>query len=359
MKAWRVYGIGDMRLDEVPKPEIKAGWVLVKVKTVQVSVTEVSHFWGYSGNLKSLLEQETPRQLFGHELCGEVVEVGEGVNSVKLGDRVVVCGHEPCRKCALCLSGNENLCVKGPKLGVDIPGGLAEYVLLPSGSVTSIPDTLSNSEGAAMQPFTGSMGAVNLTGVDMGDTVVVLGQGSMGLNVSQICRVCGAGKVIGVDIRDDILEISRQLGTDIMINASKVDSVKSVLEATRGVGADIVFDCAGGSPKQGLSGTETLAQAMRMVRDQGKISQVALLGPNPKIDISPLNMSGVQYRGLGGGDRKLVQYAIDLVASKRVKLAALVTHVLDGLEKIPEAFEITGNKAKYKAVNPAQVIVSK
>jgi len=359
MKAWRVYRIGDIRLDEIPKPKIKPGWVLVKVKIVQVSVTEVSHFHGFSGNLKQLLEEESPRQLFGHELCGEAVEVGEGVNYIKVGDRVVCCRSQPCYNCALCRAGYEDLCAKGPMIGVDMPGALAEYVLLPAATLTSIPDSITDSEGAAMQPFTGSMGAVHLSGIDMGDTVVVLGQGAMGLNVAQICRVSGAGKVIGVDVRDDALALSKKLGVDITVNASKVDSVGAVLEVTGGVGADIVFDCAGGNPKQGLSGTETLAQAMRMVRDQGKISQIALLGPNAKVDISSLNMSGGQYRGLGGENRKLIQYAVDLVASKRVHLAALITHVLDGLDKVPEAIEITSNKSKYKTINPAQVIVSR
>jgi threonine dehydrogenase-like Zn-dependent dehydrogenase len=359
MKAWRVYGIGDMRLDDVPMPKVKPGWVLVKVKTVQLSVTEISHFRGYSGNLNELLEKESPRQMFGHEFCGEAVEVGEGVSSIKVGDRVVCCGREPCHQCALCLAGYENLCTKGPMLGTDIPGALAEYFVLPAGYLTSIPDTMTDSEGAAMQPFTGSMGAVHLTGIEMGDTVVVLGQGSMGLNVAQICRVCSAGRVIGVDIRDDVLDISKKLGIDIVINANKVDTVEAVFEATKGVGADVVFECAGGSPKQGLTGTESLARAMRMVRDQGRISQVALLGKNAMVDVSPLNMSGVQYRGLGRESRKLVQYAIDLVTSKRVRLDILITHVLEGLDKIPEAIEITGNKAKYQTINPAQVIISK
>jgi threonine dehydrogenase-like Zn-dependent dehydrogenase len=358
MRTWRVYGIGDMRLDDVPMPKTKAGWVLVKVKRLQVSVTEVSHFRGYSGNLNRLLEKESPRQMFGHEFCGEAVEVGNGVGSIKVGDRVICCGREPCHQCALCLAGYENLCTKGPMVGIDIPGALAEYVLLPAGCLTSIPDTITDSEAAAMQPFTGSMGAVHLTGVEMGDTVVVLGQGSMGLNVAQICRVCGAGRVIGVDIRDDILDIAKKLGIDMVINAARVDTVEAVLEATGGVGADVVFECAGGSPRQGLTGTESLNRAMRMVRDQGRISQVALLGQNAMVDISPLNMSGVQYRGLGRENRKLIQYAVDLVASKRVQLGILVTHVLEGLDKVPEAIEITGNKAKYQTINPAQVIIS-
>jgi threonine dehydrogenase-like Zn-dependent dehydrogenase len=127
------------------------------------------------------------------------------------------------------------------------------------------------------------------------------------------------------------------------------------MEATHGVGADLVVECAGGSPKQGLSGTSALAQAMQMVRDKGRISQIALLGNNAQVDISPLNQSGVMYRGLSSGSRKLANYAVNLVASKRVQLAPLITHILEGIEKVPEAFEITGNKAKYKAINPAQV----
>lgn len=357
MKAWRVYGIGDIRLDDVPMPKIQPGWVLIKIRMVQVSITEVAHLQGTSGNLEKLLEEESPRQMFGHELCGDAIEVGEDVSLIKVGDRVIYYGRVACHKCALCLAGYEELCCKGPMVGLDIPGGLAEYALLPAGGLISIPDTITDSEAAAMQPLVGTMGAVHLTGVEMGDTVVVLGQGSMGLNATQICRVCGAGKVISVDVRDDTLAMSSQLGADIVINASKVDPVDAVLEATGGVGADIVFDCAGGSPKQGLSGMTTIEQAMRMVRDQGKISQVALLEPNAKVNVSPINMSGVQYRGLGSGTRKLGQYTVDLVASKRVQLAPLVTHVLEGLDKVSEAIEITGNKAKYGAINPAQVKV--
>jgi threonine dehydrogenase-like Zn-dependent dehydrogenase len=357
MKAWRVYAVGDMRLDDIPMPEIKPGHVLAKMRIVQVSVTEVGNFQGTSGNLEKLLKEKTPRQMFGHEFCADVVEVGEGVQNVKVGQRVVYYGRVPCRSCAMCLAGYEHLCCKGPMLGVDIPGGLAEYALLPAGGLISIPDTISDSEGAAMQPLVGTMGAVSLIGVEMGDTVVVLGQGSMGINAMQVCRVCGAGKVIGVDVMDDVLAMSAKLGADIVINAKKVDPVDAVMQATGGVGADIVFDCAGGSPKYGLSGTTTISQAMRMVRDQGKVSQIALLEQNAKVDIGPVNNKGILYRGLGSGTQKLAQYTVDLVATKRVQLAPLVTYTLEKLEKVPQAFEITGNKAKYATINPAQVKV--
>ena len=363
MKAWRIYGIGDMRLDDVPMPKIKAGWVLIKIRMVQPSITEVARFHGSPGgvvaDLERLLEEKGPLQMFGHEFCGNVIEVGEDVSHIKVGDRVIYWRRASCHKCGLCLAGYEQLCHKGPVLGLDIPGGLAEYVLLPAESLMSIPNTITDSEAAAMQPLVAVVENVYTTGIEMGDTVAVLGQGSMGLNFMQVSRVCGASKTITVDVRDDVLALSSKLGADIVINAGKVDPVDAVLEATRGVGADIVFECAGGSPRQGLSGTKTLAQAMRMVRDQGKVTQIAMLGPDAMLEVAPVNIRGIQYRGLASGTRKLSRYTIDLVASKRVQLAPLVTHVLEGLDKVPEAFEITGNKAKYGAINPAQVVVAR
>lgn len=358
MKAWRTYGKGDMRLDEVPMPEVKPGWALVKMKTVQLSVTEVALFQGTSGNIEKLLEEECPRQMLGHEFCGEVVEAGEGVINMSKGDRVSYCCSVSCQECALCLAGHEDLCCKGPKLGLDMPGVLAEYALLPAPGLVVLPDSITDSEGAALQPLAGTLSAIALVGVEMGDTVAVLGQGSMGLNATQICRVCGAGRVIGVDVIDAVLDMSKKMGADMVINAKSVDPVEAVMEATNGVGADLVVECAGGSPKQGLSGTSALSQAMKMVRDKGRISQIALLGANAQVDISPLNQSGVMYRGLSSGSRKLAEYAVDLVATKRVQLAPLVSYELDGIDKILEALEITGNKAKYGTINPAQVKIA-
>ncbi|MBN1192060.1 MAG: zinc-binding dehydrogenase [Dehalococcoidales bacterium] len=357
MKAWRIYGPDDMRLDEIPIPEIKPGWVLAKIKKVQVSVTEVANFRSLSENPGKSSEGGPPRQMYGHEFCAEVIETGEGVCNVKTGDRIFYYGRPACRNCAMCRAGYEELCCKGPMLGIDIPGGLAEYVLLPGEGMMSIPPVITDSEAAAMQPLVGTLGAISLVGVEMGDTVVVLGQGSMGLNATQICRVSGAGKVIGVDINEDNLAMATRLGADAVVNASREEPVEAVLKATDGVGADLVFDCAGGNPKMGLSGVATVTQAMRIVRDQGKISQIALLGADARVDVSPINSKGVLYRGLGSSTAKLARYAVDLVATKRVQLAPLVTHVFDGLDKMPQAFEITGNKARYKAINPAQVNV--
>lgn len=363
MKAWRIYGIDDMRLDDIPVPEIRPGWVLVKVRMVQPSITEVQWARGISAtgvaNIREFLKERAPLQMFGHEFCGVVIEVPEGVNHIRVGDRVIYWRKSACHKCALCIAGYEELCHKGPSLGIDIPGCLAEYVLLPAESITSIPDAITDSEAAAMQPLAGAVADLCATGIEIGDTVVVLGQGVMGLNLMQLSRVCGARKTITIDVRDDTLMLAQQLGADIVINATKTDPVGEVLDATGGVGCDIVFECAGGSPQQGLSGTKTLNQATKMVRDGGKIVLIAMLEPNASLEASPLSMRGVQYRGHARCTWKLIRYTIDLVTSKRVQLTPLITHILDGLDKVPEAFEITNNKIKNSAINPAQIIVSK
>jgi len=361
MKAWRMYNFGDMRLDDVPTPQVRPGWVLVKVRMVQPSYTEVQWSRGISisgiKQVGKLIKEKAPLQLFGHEFCGEVVEVGEGVKNVKVGERVVYYRRAPCHQCRLCLAGHEELCHKGPALGIDIPGCLAEYVLLPAEGVINVPSSISDSEAAALQPLSAAVAAMYAAEVKMGDTVVVLGQGVMGLYLVQFSQVCGAGKTIAVSGRDEALVLSSQLGTDIIINASKRDPVEAVMEATNGAGSDIIFDCGGGSHK--LSDTQRLAQAISMVRDEGRVVQVAILDPSATLEVNPIQRRGIKYLGQIFCSQKLMQYAIDLVTSKRMKLAPLITHILEGLDKVPEAFEITGNKSKYKAINPAQVVVSR
>ncbi|MFC1819953.1 zinc-binding dehydrogenase [Thermodesulfobacteriota bacterium] len=362
MKAWRLYKFGDMRLDDVPMPKVRPGWVLIELRMVQPSVTEVQWSRGilmeFGAKIEKLVKEKAPFQMFGHEFCGTVVEVGEGVTNLKSGDRVFYWRRAACHKCDLCLAGYEEQCRKGPVLGIDIQGCFAEYMLLPAETLTSIPDSITDSEGAAMQPLAGVVADVHAIDVDMGDIIVILGQGVIGLNVLQVCQICGSGKIITVDVRDDVLALSSDLGADIIINANKMDPIESVLEATGGKGADIVFECAGGSPQQGLSGTKTLSQTVRVVRDGGKIMQVANLQADAALEVMPISMRGIQYHGQAFCTQKLIEYTVNLVASKRVRLTPLITHTLEGLDKVGEAFEITGDKRRYGAINPAQVKVS-
>lgn len=361
MKAWRFYGFGDLRLDEIPTPELRPGHVLVKVLCVQPSVTEAQLAAGIRtlafDRIKKRLETEAPVQLFGHEFCVRILEVGQGVTRFKPGDRVAARAKLPCQNCQLCLSGRGHLCRKGPIIGFQLPGCFSEYAVLPEIALTLVDDRISDSEAACLQSLSDSVASVETAQIQIGDSIAILGQGSMGMECMQIARVSGAGRIITVDVRDEACAMSLELGADHAINATRQDPVEAIRELTGGNGADIVFECAGGSPKQGLSGVKSVTQAIDAVRSGGKIIGVSWFGSPFEVDIDLLRERSLRYLFPDISTLEHLEHTVRLVASGRVRLKPTITHVLHGIEQVPQAFEITANKGKYKAINPAQVMM--
>ncbi len=362
MKAWRFYGFGDMRLDEIPEPAAKPGHVVAKVLCVQPSVTEAQLAFGIKTlayeKIKRRLETEAPVQLFGHEFCVRIVETGPGVIRFKAGERVAARAKLPCGECPLCLGERSYLCRKGPIIGFQLPGCFADYGVLPENALVRVPDEISDSEAACLQSLSDSAAAVETADLALGDTVAIIGQGSMGLECMQIVRNAGAGMIITVDVREEACRSSRELGADYAINAAESDPLEAIRDLTGGNGADVVFECAGGSPKQGLSGTRSLMQAIEATRSGGKLVGVSWFGAPLEMDIDLLRERSLRYVFPDISTSAHLEYAVRLVASERVRLKPAITHVLSGIESVPKAFEITANKGKYKAINPAQVMMS-
>ena len=361
MRAWRFYGFGDFRLDEVPVPALKPRHVLVEPLCVQPSVTEAQLAFGIPtlayDRVKRRLESEAPVQLFGHEFCARIVEVGEGVHRFKVGDRIAARAKLPCEKCPLCLSERSWLCRKGPVIGFDLPGCFSEIAILPEISLVKVDDCISDSEAACLQSLSDSVAAVETAQLNMGDSVVIFGQGSMGLECLQIARISGAGRIITVDVRDESCRMSKELGADHSLNARTCDVVAAIQDLTEGNGADVVFECAGGSPKQGMAGTETVRQAIDAVRSGGKLIGVSWFGAPFEMNIDLLRERSLRYLFPDISTQAHLEHTVRLVASGRVQLRSTITHQLYGLESVPQAFEITANKGKFKAINPAQVLL--
>jgi threonine dehydrogenase-like Zn-dependent dehydrogenase len=360
MKAWRFYAFGDMRLDEVPVPEVRPGHVLVKPLCVQPSVTEAQLAFGIPTlafeRIRRRLETEAPVQLFGHEFCARIVALGEGVTGYEIGDRIAARAKLPCGECALCRNERSDECRAGPIIGFQLPGCFSELALIPETALVRVDDSISDIEAACLQSLSDSVAGVETAGIRMGDTVVVYGQGSMGLECLQVARCSGAGRLITVDVRPEACEVSRALGADHALNASDCDPVAAIHDLTGGIGADIVFECAGGSPKQGLAGTRTLRQAIDSVRPGGKIVGVSWFGGPLELDIDLLRERSLRYVFPDISTRAHLELTVRLVASGRVQVKPMITHTLEGLEAVPQAFEITANKGKYGALNPAQVV---
>jgi threonine dehydrogenase-like Zn-dependent dehydrogenase len=361
VKAWRFHGFGDMRLDEVPEPSCSPGHVVVEPLCVQPSVTEAQLAFGiptlaYEA-IKHRLETEAPVQLFGHEFCALVVEVAEGITRVRPGDRVAARAKLPCGSCALCLEGKDFLCRKGPIIGFQLPGCFAERALLPEIALVPVDDRISDSEAACLQSLSDSVAAVETAEIKMGDSVAIYGQGSMGLECLQIARSSGAGLIVTVDVREESCRVSRELGADVSVDARSKDPVAVIQRLTGGNGADVVFECAGGSPKQGLAGTRSLLQAIESVRSGGKLVGVSWFGSPLQLDVDLLRERSLRFLFPDISTLAHLEHTVRLVASGRVSLKPTITHVLSGLEAVPQAFEITANKGKYRAINPAQVIL--
>jgi threonine dehydrogenase-like Zn-dependent dehydrogenase len=360
MKAWRFYAFGDMRLDDIPVPEVPPGWVLVEPLCVQPSVTEAQLALGIPtlayDRVKRRLESEAPIQLFGHEFCARIVETGAGVTRYRVGDRVAARAKLPCGDCPLCRSERSNLCRRGPVIGFDQPGCFSELAILPEIALVRVDDRISDSEAACLQSLSDSVASVETAGIQMGDCVVLFGQGSMGLECLQIARISGAGLIITVDVREESCQISRELGADYALNARTCDPVATIRELTGGNGADVVFECAGGSPKQGLAGTATLRQAMDAARSGGKLIGVSWFGGPLELDVDLLRERSLRYLFPDISTQAHLEHTVRLVASGRVRLKSTITHILHGLESVPQSFEITANKGVHKAINPAQVM---
>lgn len=334
-----------MRLEEVSYPRCRPGWAIVKTRVVQPSITEVQLFRaerssGFDHIRKKLTEG--PQLLFGHEFCAEVVEVdGNNGLGLSVGDRVGATHTE------------------AGTIGRHFPGCFAEYAAVPLDALAKVPDGISDWEVAALQPLSSCVHNVQLLGVTLGDTVLILGQGVMGLNCTQAAKAAGADTVIGVDRRPEILDLAAQLGADITIDASRQSVAETVMDLTHGEGAAIVIEAASGSPTVGLSGGSTVSDAVACVAKGGKILSIPHFHQPVTLDFNLLRSKRVTYLFPQELARpKEMVLAARLVAQKRIRIDPMITHKLEGIEKIPEALEITGNKAKYGALNPAQVRVS-
>ena len=343
MRAWHIHGYGDMRLGTRPVPVPQPGWVVVRVCVVQPSITETLLFEG----AKTYLHEQVaaalaigPQPLFGHEFSGVVTAVGAGVERLAVGDRVAARGSHP-----------EGI------VGFDMPGALAEYIAVPATLLGRLPDSVSFSEGAVVQALTDAVAAVDAAGDLAGRSVAVIGQGAMGLSCLQAARAAGAARVIAIARRPQSLALARQLGADLCIDASAYDPVDVVIQATGGQGVDVVFETAGGPPEQGLAGDATLAQASRMVRDAGSVIGVAFNGDGTFLPYRLFRFRGIRYLFPSLMTEAILQRTLAWLGEGRIDVKPMVTHVLDGLEQVPEAFRLTARKAEHGLVNPAQVVV--
>lgn len=253
MKGFMFYEPGKGEVVEVEKKRPGLGEVLVKVHYCGICGTDMNIWRGTDRSEKGIV--------LGHEYCGTITETGEGVEGFRVGDRVAVDPNIPCHQCEFCRKGRINLCTHLTALGVDINGGFEEYCIVPVNQLYLLPDTMSFEEAALVEPVACALNGIRRAGIEIGDDVLVLGGGPMGLLMVQLAKLRGAGRIILCEKMDGRRELGKQLGADLVI-----DSLERYEELSVGA-PDVVIECIGNPVTQ--------EKALQAVKKGG---QVVLFG---------------------------------------------------------------------------------
>lgn len=335
MLALRFYAPEDLRLEDVPEPTCGTDEVKIRVKNCSTCGTDVKIRKNGHQNL-------TPPRIIGHEIAGEVVEVGSGVaGDWKPGDRVQVIAAVPCGKCHECRKGWMAVCQNQTSVGYQYDGGFAEYMIVPRevlavDGMNRIPDGVGFAEASAAEPFACAINAQEQLGIEPGDDVVIFGAGPIGCLHVRIARgVHGAGRIILVDINSERLKMSADaVKPDVVINASEVNIVEEVLKLTDGRGADVVITATPANITQ--------EQAVSMAARNGRISFFGGLpktNPTITLDSNLVHYRQLHIHGANGSAPEHNRRALDYIASGEVPVADLITRRIR-LRDVMDAFGI-------------------
>jgi L-iditol 2-dehydrogenase len=328
MKAAMLYGINDLRIEDVPKPQVDKGEVLVKVKAATTCGTDLKIF--QRGYIEKVIRLPT---VFGHEWAGEVVEVADDLEWPKKGMRVRAGNSAPCMHCAMCQMGKYNLCENM----VWLWGAYAEYIKVPARMVLvnmqEIPQHVSFEEAAITEPLACVLHGVEETGVKLGDAVAIIGAGPIGLLHLLTVRRIGAEKVIVVDLVDERLGFAEKLGADETINAGKANAVEKVRQITNGYGVDVAIEAIGTPP--------TWEQALKLVRKGGTVLEFGGCPPGTEIKVSTEMLHYGEIKVLGAFHTTPLHFrkALSLIATRTIDVRPLITRKMR-LEEINDAFQI-------------------
>lgn len=341
MKVFRFYAPGDVRIEESPEPQVAAGEVKLRVRACSMCGTDVKI--ATAGH-----QRMQPPRVMGHEIAGEVVEVGEGVTGWAAGDRVQVIAAIPCGKCEFCTAGLMTICPNQLSMGYDFDGGFAPYMIVPPqvlavDGLNRIPDGVSFAEASVSEPFACAINAQELADTHEGDVVVVVGSGPIGCLHVRLARARGAAKVFLVELSRERLDLAAEIvKPDAAICSAEVDPVQAVLDLTDGKGASLVITAAASGAAQ--------EQGLRMLAPRGRISLFGGL-PKDKPTIT-LDSNLVHYReltiwGANGSSPAHNKQALAHIADGSVPVADLITHRLP-LDQIRDGLDVVRNGTGIK-----------
>lgn len=331
MTAAMLYGVRDLRVEEVERPCVEEGEALVKVRAATTCGTDLKIF--QRGYTEKVIKLPT---VFGHEWAGDVVEADEATTWLKKGMRIRAGNSAPCLRCRMCQKGKFNLCEDM----VWLWGAYADYIRVPTRTVLvnaqEVPSHVSYEEAAVAEPLACVLHGAEEAGVKLGDTVAIIGAGPIGLLHLLVAKKLGAERVIMTDLVDERLEFAAKLGADETINAKRVNAVDAVGKLTDGHGADVVIEAIG-TPV-------TWEQALKMACKGGTVLEFGGCPADTqiKLDTELLHYGELTVRGAFHATPTHFKKSLNLIASGALDVKPLITRRMP-LSRIQEAFEVLGS----------------
>jgi L-iditol 2-dehydrogenase len=308
------YNNRDVRLQELPLPQIGAGELLIRTRASGICGSDLMEWYRI---------KKAPLVL-GHEITGEVVEIGAGVENFRIGDRVFSSHHVPCGECRYCVAGHQSVCELLRTTHFD-PGGFAEYIRVPRINVElgtlRIPDSMTFDEGSFIEPMACVVRAQRFADIGSGQTVLVIGSGISGLLHIQLARTRGAARIIATDISEYRLNAAKQFGADIVIHGAE-DVPARLREANEGRLADRVIVCTGAMPgiQQAIKSLDRAATLLFFAPTTAGIDV-----PIPLFDFWRDEIKVVTSYAGSGAD---LQESLRLISERKVRVGEMVTHRL-------------------------------
>lgn len=308
----KLVDLQSIELEEVEIPEVRENEVLIKVKTCGICGSDIHAYKGEHPFVH-------PPIVLGHEFSGVISKIGSNVKNFKEGDKVTVEPNLVCGRCYNCRKGRYNICTNLKVIGcVGYNGAFAEYIVVPSEKLIKLPDGLSFEEAALIEPTAVAVHAVRKTDQKLGQKVLVLGAGPIGLLVMQAAKLQGADQVIITDLLGYRLKKAEIFGADKVVNSSSENLVELTQEYYGQEGIDLIYDCVGIE--------ETISQALQIVRKGSKIVIVGVPQGNIRTNLAYIQDRELELTGSLMYVREDFTAALNLIEKEKIQVKPLITH---------------------------------
>ena len=332
MKAVVLNGPNDFEATEIEKPVIGDNDILLEMKKAAICGTDMRILNG------TKTRGVRYPSVIGHEMCGVICEVGKDVKGFEVGEKVSIANVIPCGSCPACLAGRENACMNRKAIGYEFNGGFEEYILIPeiaikSGNVVKLPENVSFTAGALIEPLACCIRGLKNAGTGFNDTVLIVGAGPIGLMHMQLSKIAGAKQVIVSEPNEMRRQVAKELGADICVDPTTEDLEQIIKEQTNGMGADVIV-MAIGVPA-------LVNSTLKLCKKGGTVNLFAGFAGTGEctIEVNTIHYNEIRVNGSTAYKRADYLEAADMVKSGKINLDRIATHTFK-IENFKDAYEM-------------------